>query len=57
MIPEISYKLTLYVVDKGLRISKIFSKKSFELWPRDCGSVFVTVLMLGQSEANNAMKE
>ena len=50
-------KLTLDVVNKGLRASNVLSEEGFKFWPRDGNGAFVAALVLSLSEADRTMKE
>lgn len=52
----IPFKTTLDVINKGLRVFKIFLEESFEIRTYDKNNVFVIALILGPFEADNATK-
>lgn len=45
---------TLNIVNKGLKISKIFLEKSIKVGPRDQNGALMAMFVLGLSEANDA---
>ena len=57
LVLEVPSKLTSDTINKGLGVSKILSKESFKLWPRDWSGAIVAVLVLGSSEVNGAAEE
>ena len=57
MVLKILHKLTLDVVDKDLRIFEVFSEKSFEVRLCNKSNTLVALLVLGLSEADNAMEK
>lgn len=57
MVLRVSSKFTPYIINEGLRISKVFLEKDFELWPSDWSGALVTAFMLGLSKVDGATKE
>ena len=57
MVLEVSSKLALNAIDKGLGVSKIFLEEGFELWPHNRSGTLMTALVLGPSEADSAIKK
>ena len=39
---EVSFKFTPNIINKGLEISKVFSKKDFKVWPYDKSAALIT---------------
>ena len=54
---RVSSKLTPYVADKGLKISKVFLKKSLEVRPYDWNDTLIVALLLDQSKIDGAMEK
>ena len=49
-------KLTLNIINKDLKISKIFLKKDFKIRLYDKSNILMAMLMLGTFETNNVIK-
>ena len=50
-------KLTPDIINKGLRISKVFMEEGFKFWQRDWSGALVAVLVLSSSEAYSATEK
>ena len=57
LVQGILSKLTSYVIDKGLRISKILLEKDLRVRLRNRNSTLVAALVLGQYETDGATKK
>ena len=57
LVLEIPSKFAPDIINKGLKVSKVFLENGFELWPRDWNGVFVVTFVLGPFEADGAAKE
>ena len=57
LILRVLFKLTLDIIDKGLRVSKVFLKKGLKIKLRNWSSALVAALVLGLSEADRATEE
>lgn len=57
LILEVLSKLIPNIVNKGLRISKVFSKEGFEFRPYNGSNVFVMALVLSPYKADDAPEE
>lgn len=56
MIFEISFKLTLDIVNKDLEFSKVLLEESFKIRQCDKCGIFVAALILSLFKADNATK-
>lgn len=50
-------KLASDIINKSLRISKIFLEKDLELWPYKKSDVLIAVLMLGLSKVDSTTEK
>lgn len=57
MVLRIFYKLILDIIDKGLKIFKVFLKKGFEVGPQNKNGAFITMLILSLLDADSARKK
>ena len=49
-------KLSRNIIDKNLRIPKVFLEENFKVRQYNKSSIFVVILILGVSKANNTTK-
>ena len=57
LVLGVLFKLAPDTIDKGLEVSKVFSKKVLELRPPNWSGAFMAALVLGQSEADGATEK
>ena len=57
LVLEVTFKLTLDVVNKSLKIYKVFLEKDFENEPCDRSSAFVMAYILSPFETNEITKK
>lgn len=53
----VSFELILNIVNKDLKIFKVFLEKSFEFWPCNRSDTLIAALLLDLSKADNIIKE
>lgn len=56
LILKISFKLINDIVNKGLRVNKVFSEKGLEVRPNDRSGAFIAAFVLFLSKSNKAIK-
>ena len=57
MVLAVSSKLTPDIINKGLKVSKIYLEKSLELWPSNQSDALIAVLVLGSFEADGTTEK
>ena len=57
LVPEVFFKLIPDIINKGLKTSKILTKKNFKFKLYDKRSIFMAALMLSSSKINRAIKK
>ena len=56
LVLRVSFKLILNIIDKSLKIPKVFLEKGFEIRPNNRKNTFMAILVLNLSEVNNITK-
>ena len=54
---KVSFKLILDIDNKGLKISRIFLKKDFELWLYNKNDILIVVFIINLSKNNSIIKK
>lgn len=57
MVVEVSTELALDIINKSLKISKVFLKCDFKIRLHNKSSTLVVILILGLLKANNTIKK
>ena len=57
MVLRVFFKLILYIINKILRISKVFLKKNFKIKLYDKNSALIVVFVLSPPKINNTIEK